>query len=737
MELLAPAGNPQSFKAALESGADAVYLGLPWFNARRPAMNFTPETLKLSLAEAREKGVKVYVTLNTDLKSSEIEDAAKVLKLLVELKVDAVIIKDFGLYYVARECYPELELHLSTQFGISNSYAAAEAKLLGASRVIPARELSFDELKKLHESGKDIPEIEAFVQGSMCFSFSGKCLLSSWVGGKSANRGVCQAPCRLKYIHDDLNTPYFSMKDLNLVSHLDKLKEVNVSSLKIEGRLKSPGWVGNITSIYSDALQGKEKHSYDILLKHSGREMGEGFSTGLEHLTSRHSVRFGKYLGRVTDLIEKDGENYAVLDFNKKDENTSLRFISEDDEFLTIIHPTDAQIIEYKGATGLIKNIGKVRKNSYIYEVIPSRSEKTGIGKFKYDVELEASGDDILINLYTDTGVFKEKDKYKKVVKSKRGVYPDAIYDKLSDKVVNGWRLNKLYSEDILLSKTQVNSIVKIVSYILAVTIQESNPLNQIELDSRVKEFVDSNPKGSFSGENSYTRVSFNNYPFVKGDLIIDEISNDKPSLNKLISLSEDRNLVVSLFPIMFEKDIIEIRDIVMYLESKANFTYEINDIGHYNLLVRELNIPTDRLVGGQGIACYNHLSLRFLKDELGINNLSIPMELDSRGILKLIEDNNNYTKLRFTSLAPVPGMYSRAQSEDFYEGAEFLDKIGTVMKVHKYRDINIFYIGEYYTSEGCSDLEGILFSEVIKFQECLENPSVKRKNFNLERRLY
>lgn len=737
MELLAPAGNPQSFKSALEAGADAIYLGLPWFNARRPAMNFTPETLKTSLSEAREKGVKVYVTLNTDLKSSEIEDAAKVLKLLAELDVDAVIIKDFGLYFLARECYPSLELHLSTQFGISNSYSAAEAKKMGASRVIPARELSFNELNRLNNSNKDLPEIEAFVQGSMCFSFSGKCLLSSWVGGKSANRGVCQAPCRLKYTHNDISSPYFSMKDLNLVSYLDKLKEVNVSSLKIEGRLKSPGWVGNITSIYSDSLKGKDEQSYDVLLKHSGREMGEGFTTGLENLTSKHSVRFGKYLGKVIGLEEKNGENYAILDFIKKDENTSLRFISENDEFLTIIHSSDSKIIENENGTGLIKNIGKVKVNSYVYEVIPARSEKTGIGKFKYDVELELSGDDILINLYTDDGIFRDREKYKKVIKAKRGVYPDAIYDKLSNKVVNGWRLNKLYSEDILLSKTQVNSIVKIVSYILAVTIQESNPLNKIELESSVKKFIDINPKGSSSKEHNYTRVNFNNTVYSKGDLIVDEISNDKEGLKRLVSLSEDRKVVISLFPIMFENDILEIKDIIMYLESKGHFIYEINDIGHYNLLVGELNIPVDRLVGGQGIACYNHLSLRFLKDELGINSLAVPMELDSRGVLKLIEDNNNYAQLRFTSLAPIPGMYSRAQSQDFYEGAEFIDRIGTVMRVHKYKDINIFYIGEYFSSEGCKDLENIEFNEVIKFQECLDNPSIKRKSFNLERRLY
>lgn len=142
-------------------------------------------------------------------------------------------------------------------------------------------------------------------------------------------------------------------------------------------------------------------------------------------------------------------------------------------------------------------------------------------------------------------------------------------------------------------------------------------------------------------------------------------------------------------------------------------------------------------MVGGQGMACYNSLSLKFLKDELGINSMSIPMELDSRGILKLIEENNNYTDLRFTELSTVPVMYSRVQGPEFFEGAEFIDNIGTVFYVHKYKDINTFIVTEYYSSEGCRDLDGVKFGSVIKEKVCIDNPSVECKKFNLERRLY
>ena len=739
MELLAPAGNPQSFKAALDAGADAVYLGLPWFNARRPAMNFTPETLRSSLEEAKTKGMKVYITLNTDIKPNEIEDAAKVLTLLEELKVDAVIIKDFGLYYMARECFPNLELHLSTQFGIANSYAAEEAKILGATRVIPARELSFKELELLESTGKDIPEVEAFVQGSMCFSFSGKCLLSSWVGGKSANRGVCQAPCRLKYTHDGDDATFFSMKDLNLVSRLSDLEQSKVSSLKIEGRLKSPGWVGNITSIYSDALKGELdlKSSTEQLLKHSGREMGGGFASGLDHLTAEHSVRFGKLLGKVLDLVTIDGDSFALLDFTIKSPETSLRFVTEDDEFLTIVHESDAIISINDKNQGLLKNIGKIKAGASVYEVIPARNSKSGIGKMRYDVELEVVDQDIVVTVYTDSDKYTEKETYKKIVKAKRGVYPDAIYDKLEHKVVNGWRLNKLYSDDLLLSKTQVNSIVKIISYILAVTILENNPLNKIELSQNVKDFIKKLPEGEVKESISTIRAKVSELHNVKGNsIIIDELTNDPSDIQRVFNLKA-KHVVISLFPISFEKDMEELKVLVTTLENRREYIYEINDIGHYNLLKNYLNIPTRRMVAGQGIATYNHLSIKFFKDELGIDSVSIPMEMDSRGVVKITEECNNYADLRFTSLSVVPGMVSRAQSDAYYEGAEFEDKIGTVMKVHKFGDINIFNITEYFSADECRDLEGINFSETIRSQECIDNPSNPTKKFNLERRLY
>lgn len=741
MELLAPAGSIDSFNAALAAGADAVYLGLPWFNARQPARNFTPEDLKEAISRAHKQGVKVFITMNTDLKSEELEQAAKVLSLIRELKADAVIIKDFGLFSLAKKAFPELTLHLSTQFGVANSLAAIQAKKMGAERVIPARELNFDELKAMTEA-PGAPEVEAFVQGSMCFSFSGKCLLSSWVGGKSANRGLCQAPCRLKYKCGDKEFPFFSMKDMNIVRYLEKLKELNIKSLKIEGRLKSPGWVEKITGIYRKALNGESDLNSALkeLEKYSGRESGEGFITGLNNLTAEHNVRFGRFLGRVTDLMEKEGENYAVVNFTKKSDNTSLRFVSEDDRFLTIVHKEHGELIPWEEGFSLIKNIGKIEKEALVYEVIPSRTAASGIGKKRYDVELEIQRDDLIIRVITDSGSWEKTEKYKKVVKAKRGVYPDAVYDKLMEKSVNGWRFNKLYCEEMLLSKTQVNSIEKAVSHILAVSVTHWDPLKDLKLPEEAAEFLEPSLQGERSPKGVKSvriRADRLHKEMKEKHIIIDEMNNSPEQLHILKELARGREITIALYPINFEKDIQELHSLVQTLEETIpGLFYEVNDIGHVELLSR-LNVPSDKMRGGQGVAAYNYLTARYLKEELGLTSVSLPLELNSRAIEELTEKNRNYVPLRFTTLARVPVMYSRAQSEIYEEGTMLQDKIGTEIFVHKFRELNVFMSREFYSSQECQEMKELQFDEYISDRDGESSEPSETAPFNLCRRLW
>lgn len=261
MELLAPAGSFDALRAAVENGADAVYLGGKSYSARASAANFTEEELQAALDYCHIRGVRVYVTVNTILRPDELEGALAYLADLYRWGVDGVIVQDLGLAYRARIELPNLELHGSTQMTIHNTLDLKAAERLGLTRVVLARELGATAIKEIKQHTP--LELEVFVHGALCIAYSGQCLMSSLIGGRSGNRGQCAQPCRKPYTVSGLEVPgeyVLSPRDLSLISHLDKLWDAGVTSLKIEGRLKSPDYVGVVVRTYRAALDG---HNFD------------------------------------------------------------------------------------------------------------------------------------------------------------------------------------------------------------------------------------------------------------------------------------------------------------------------------------------------------------------------------------------------------------------------------------------------------------------------------------------
>ncbi len=258
IEILAPAGNKQNLIQAVNSGADAVYLGLKNFSARQSADNFNDDELKYSIAYAKTFGVKVYVTINTLIKDSEIENLLSSVKFAYENGADAFIVQDIFLGKLLKEFIPEITLHLSTQAGVCNVYGAEMAKKYGFSRVILARETKLEDIKKI----SSIIETEVFVQGALCTSLSGHCYFSSFIGGNSGNRGACKQPCRKLYSYKDgektLNNGFvLSLSDLCLYERIDVLKDLGVKSFKIEGRMRSEEYVAVSVQFYKSAVNGK------------------------------------------------------------------------------------------------------------------------------------------------------------------------------------------------------------------------------------------------------------------------------------------------------------------------------------------------------------------------------------------------------------------------------------------------------------------------------------------------
>ncbi|MDE7198627.1 MAG: U32 family peptidase, partial [Lachnospiraceae bacterium] len=271
VELLAPAGNYNAFLGALNAGADAVYLGGDRFGARAYADNFDTKQVIRALHVAHFYGKKIYLTVNTLLKEREMETLSSYLAPFYEAGLDGVIVQDFGVFCYIREHFPGLPLHVSTQMTVTGVRGAALLKEQGACRIVPARELSLEEVRKIKEEAG--VEVECFIHGAMCYCYSGQCLFSSILGGRSGNRGRCAQPCRLPYECYEgerrlSGSGYpLSLKDMCTLEYLPKLLAAGIDSFKIEGRMKRPEYAAGVTEIYRkyiDLYYKKGVASYQV-----------------------------------------------------------------------------------------------------------------------------------------------------------------------------------------------------------------------------------------------------------------------------------------------------------------------------------------------------------------------------------------------------------------------------------------------------------------------------------------
>ncbi len=354
IELLAPAGNFDALAAAVESGADAVYLGGNKFNARAYADNFDAETLAKAVRYAHIRGVKVLVTINILLSDRELAEALDYVSFLYSIGVDAIIVQDLALLKLTAGMFPDMEVHCSTQMTVHNVSGARYYSALGAKRIVLARELSIDEVRGIvQNAGVDT---EIFIHGALCVSYSGQCLMSSLIGGRSGNRGRCAQPCRRKYSFynfktgkieaSNRNKHLLSTRDLNTYNRLEELVESGVASLKIEGRMKKPEYVAIVVKHYRDALdsilkkgKGKSKEADYELRSAFNREFTEGYLfnkrnreiVSIERPDNR-GVRLGKVIRQKGDIasiaIEEgflnDGDGIEIISKNGQSTGTVI-----------------------------------------------------------------------------------------------------------------------------------------------------------------------------------------------------------------------------------------------------------------------------------------------------------------------------------------------------------------------------------------------------------------------------
>lgn len=325
MKIVAPAGNMERFYAAVKAGAQEIYMGLKGFGARRNAENFTLEEYKEAIDYAHKRGVKIFLTLNTIMMEKEMEFLYPNLKVLYEHGLDAVIVQDLGYFKYMKENFPNMEYHGSTQMTVGNHYEAEYLRKLGFTRVVLPREMTFEEIKKIRENTSI--ELEIFVSGALCICYSGNCYMSSFIGSRSGNRGMCAQPCRKKYENSSGEKGYLlSPKDQLLgFEEIKKLKEIGIESIKIEGRMKDPNYVFETVSYYRDLIDGIKAQEKSSELFNRGYSKGYFYGNDNYIMNKDYSYNLGKNLGLLSGkelklksrVVLGDGIIYLSKDFEK------------------------------------------------------------------------------------------------------------------------------------------------------------------------------------------------------------------------------------------------------------------------------------------------------------------------------------------------------------------------------------------------------------------------------------
>ena len=389
MRIVAPAGNMERFYSAVNAGADEIYMGLKGFGARRNAENFTLEEFKQALDYAHERGARIFLTLNTLMKNVEIEFLYQNFKALYEYGLDAVIVQDLGYFRFLKENFPDIDYHGSTQMTVANHVEAEYLRKLGFKRVVLPREMSFEEIKKIRENTEI--ELEIFVSGALCICYSGNCYMSSFIGGRSGNRGMCAQPCRKMYTSSEGDTGYLlSPKDqLMGYEEIKKLKEIGINSIKIEGRMKEKNYVFEAVNYFKNLINGIKAEERVSSIFNRGYSKGYFYEERDSVMNRNYPANMGKPIGIISgkeltleeNIMLGDGIIYLSKDYEtlggdyinrieKKNRKEKFKTAEKGDRIILINAP--------KGAKYVFKNYDK-EVNDDIESKLKNSSKKKEI----------------------------------------------------------------------------------------------------------------------------------------------------------------------------------------------------------------------------------------------------------------------------------------------------------------------------------------------------------------------
>ena len=433
MKIVAPAGNMERFYSAISATADEIYLGLKGFGARRNAENFTVEELKQAIDYTHLRGSRIFLTLNTIMTNREIELLYSTLKDLYNYGLDAIIVQDIGYAEYLHKNFPSIEIHGSTQMTVANYYEINYLKELGFKRIVLPRELSFEEIKEIREH-TDI-ELEVFVSGSLCISFSGNCYMSSFIGGRSGNRGMCAQPCRKEYKTSCGEKSYFlSPKDqLYGIDEIKKLQEIGVESIKVEGRMKDVSYVYETVSYFRNLINGIDKEENTHKLFNRGYSKGYFYDNDKNIMNRDYSYNMGEKIGEVVgksirldeDIVSGDGITFV----SKNYKNLGGTYINK------IAYKNEKLILNFPDGTKYIFRNYNKRLNDEISKKLKSSDKKLEINfnltaklneKLILKIYLEDENGNRILNLEEISETLTQK-------AQKRAINEEDIKEKLSE----------------------------------------------------------------------------------------------------------------------------------------------------------------------------------------------------------------------------------------------------------------------------------------------------------------
>lgn len=664
-ELLAPAGSMASLYAAIEAGCDAVYLSGYMFGARQFATNFSEDEIIEAIKICHLYGIKVYVTVNTLIYEDEVETFLNYIDFLHKNSVDAILIQDIGMLDLVKQTFPNLEVHASTQMHIHNENGVKFCEKMGIKRCVLARETSIDLLEDIRKS-TDL-ELEVFVHGALCISYSGQCLMSSIIGGRSGNRGACAGSCRLPYkIVDDNNKKYnngnypLSTKDLNTLENIGKLIEIGVDSLKIEGRMKRPEYVYLVVSLYRKAIDsylqtGKvviNKNDIEELKKVFNRDFTKGFIFNERYenfINEYHPNHIGIEIGKVIDYKNK----FAIVKLSKSIANGDGIRIAEKDVGLTItsLFKNKQKVAEgYPNDIISIKIDGNIKKGDTILlttdksqledinKTINKKSRKVlikGILKAKVGEKLYLSITDGVNNIEV-YGDFVEESKKVKLDESNIQNH----IDRLGNTIYKFEELEILKDENVFINIKSLNDIRRIA-------IEKLNSARLYKLPYLKKEYNRTLPNYNISKNKSCLITNEELYNIVKNDGYNNIYVEDKALYEKL---KKDEKIILKL-PRVEEKKQYEKMDVMIG---------ELGGILFPNKKVSDVYL---NVVNSYSIA---------LLHSLGIDKVTLSYELTFEQIKKIIEAyRKHYNKnpnVEVITFSQIEVMVSKFNINNYYK---------------------------------------------------------------------